>query len=379
MIAALMAATAAASARAASETVIYAFTGGSDGANPATALIYASGLLFGTAENGGKGVGVVFSVTPAGIEKTVYAFTGGNDGATPLGALTVLDGIFYGTTFNGGSSFCGGGGCGTAFSLTPAGEEHVLYAFTTEGASEPQAGLTVLGEKLYGTAPFGSAVFSLSTTGTEQEIYGFKNLGDGNDPASSLTDVGGILYGTTIYGGSGRACSNGSSGCGTVYSVTRRGVERVLYSFSGGADGSTPGDAPISVRGILYGTAGGGSSGYGVVYKLTPNGVETVLHAFAGGSDGTYPSSSLTNVHGILYGTTRTGGGTGCGGYGCGTVYAINSAGVEKIVYAFKGGADGSAPERLLDVDGALYGATANGGGTGCGGTGCGTVFKLIP
>jgi uncharacterized repeat protein (TIGR03803 family) len=381
ILAGLLTAPTLAAAGQATETVIYAFTGGSDGANPRAALINVAGTLYGTTANGGTGRGVVFSITPAGAEKPLHKFAGGKDGTDPTGALVSLNNMFYGTTEFGGSQYCGGEGCGTAFSLTRSGKEKILHAFTTEnGASEPQAGLTVLGKRLYGTAPFGSAVFSLTTVGKEKQIYEFGNPPDGNDPSAGLVNAGGTLYGTTVFGGSGVNCINGSSGCGTVYSITGKGIEKVLYSFSGGADGSEPTAAPMSVRGVLYGTASeGGPTGEGVVFKLTQDGTETVLHGFAGGSDGAYPLTSLIDVKGILYGTTSTGGGTGCDGDGCGTVFSIDAKGTEKIIYAFQGGADGSNPNGLLNVDGTLYGTTYAGGGTGCGGSGCGTVFKLVP
>jgi uncharacterized repeat protein (TIGR03803 family) len=52
------------------------------------------------------------------------------------------------------------------------------------------------------------------------------------------------------------------------------------------------------------------------------------------------------------------------------------------VIYNFKGGAsDGALPVGGLIIDrgGNLYGVTASGGGLGCLGTGCGTVFKLVP
>jgi uncharacterized repeat protein (TIGR03803 family) len=57
-------------------------------------------------------------------------------------------------------------------------------------------------------------------------------------------------------------------------------------------------------------------------------------------------------VNGTLYGTTNYG-----GKYGFGTVFSITTAGSEKVLHSFKGGADGSSPQsRLLDVNGTLYG-----------------------
>ncbi|MGA9943620.1 MAG: choice-of-anchor tandem repeat GloVer-containing protein, partial [Candidatus Cybelea sp.] len=120
-------------------------------------------------------------------------------------------------------------------------------------------------------------------------------------------------------------------GCGTVYSVRPGGAEKVLYRFSGGSDGSDPDAALVEVGGVLYGTTanGGGSgcagSGCGTVYSISTTGAETVLHSFGGSPDGATPVAALINVRGVLYGTTFYGGdGSGSGGYvGRGTVFTL--------------------------------------------------------
>jgi uncharacterized repeat protein (TIGR03803 family) len=72
------------------------------------------------------------------------------------------------------------------------------------------------------------------------------------------------------------------------------------------------------------------------------------------------------------------GGGSGCGGYGCGTVFKLAPDGTETVIHSFKGGSDGAAPQEGLMTDGAgnLYGTTVNGGSKACSG-GCGTVYTL--
>ena len=61
------------------ETVLYSFTGGADGANPAAGLIRDSaGNLYGTTSDGGaSGAGVVFKLDTTGTETVLYSFTGG--------------------------------------------------------------------------------------------------------------------------------------------------------------------------------------------------------------------------------------------------------------------------------------------------------------
>ena len=113
------------------------------------------------------------------------------------------------------------------------------------------------------------------------------------------------------------------------------------------------------------------------------SGTETTLHVFAGGNDGASPAAGLTELRGVFYGTTTAGGGTGCGGDGCGTIFSVTPGGAYNVIYSFQGGSDGQRPAaQLLVWHGALYGTTVYGGGTGCSGggyAGCGTVFRLKP
>jgi uncharacterized repeat protein (TIGR03803 family) len=116
------------------EKTLYAFMCGSDGSDPLASLVLdPAGNLYGTTLLGGQfGLGTVFEVTPAGVETVLHSFAGGSDGANPVTAL-VRDksGNLFGTTGEGGGSGCGiGEGCGTIFRLTPDGTETILYTFT---------------------------------------------------------------------------------------------------------------------------------------------------------------------------------------------------------------------------------------------------------
>jgi uncharacterized repeat protein (TIGR03803 family) len=185
-----------------------------------------------------------------------------------------------------------------------------------------------------------------------------------------VLDSKGNLYGTTYRGG--------VSGYGTVFEVTPDGRETVLYSFTGGTDGSYPaaGLAPDD-EGNLYGTTTGGGNGYGTVFKVSKTGVERVLHSFTGGADGYYPVATLVrDAKGSLYGTTVFG-----GTHGDGTVFKVTKAGVESVLYSFTGGADGNQPDAgvVFDKQGNLLGTTVNGGiaNSNCP-DGCGVVFELM-
>src|SRR5262249_15703320 len=94
------------------ETVLYRFTGGADGANPTYTghlVLDSSGALYGTTQNGGNyGYGTVYKLTPpppGGMTwslTTLYSFTGGADGRNPIsGVIFGPDGALYGAVHGG--------------------------------------------------------------------------------------------------------------------------------------------------------------------------------------------------------------------------------------------------------------------------------------
>src|SRR5580700_7513546 len=160
----------------------------------------------------------------------------------------------------------------------------------------------------------------------------------------------------------------------------------LLYQFKSGRDGSSPySNLILDPQGNLYGTTLiDGAYSNGTVFKVTPAGKETVLHSFTGtGGDGANPVAPLIrDAAGNLYGTTEYGGLFGaCGPNGCGTVFKIDPAGKETVLYRFTGVAgDGMNPQQGLvrDSKGNLYGTTSQGGIYSYGNS-YGTVFKIDP
>jgi uncharacterized repeat protein (TIGR03803 family) len=382
------------------ETVLYSFRGGEDGASSALGnlVMDKQGNLYGTTPSGGianssctsGSCGTVFKVSPAGKEKVLYRFTGGADGASPQAGLVIDQaGNLYGTTFAGGIQNCAGKGCGTVFKVSPAGQETVLYSFTGgDDGGLPIGGLVMdKTGNLYGTtedsAPltFGT-VFKLTPSGTETVLHTFTGGSDGVSPSygNLLMDTRGNLYGTTQAGGSSQG--------GTVFRVTPSGTETVLYAFKGGADGKLPfGSLAMDKQGRIYGTTslGGMPCGCGTVYRLTPSGTETVLYTFQGGADGLGPLGGVVlDSAGNLYGTTEFGGSTTCTPVTCGTVFKVSTSRTETVLHSFVlNGSDGIIPFSglLMDKQGNFYGTTAD-GGTGTGAAcpaGCGSVYKVTP
>jgi uncharacterized repeat protein (TIGR03803 family) len=203
------------------------------------------------------------------------------------------------------------------------------------------------------------------------------------------------LYGTTAHGGTGwrhnKQCQtgpppSGGEGCGTVFSITTSGEVRVLHSFKGGSDGNFPFAGLTLLNGKLYGvTLVGGTrhpcgqyigTGCGTVFEVSMSGEERIVYRFRGGKDGAAPEGTLLALDGKLFGTTYSGGDKTCDRSRCGTLFDVTASGGEEVLYRFKGGTDGGNPSAgVISAGGALYGTT-NGGGTGCYGYGCGTIFK---
>lgn len=144
------------------ESVLYRFKGGKDGDSPQSTLIQdAAGNFYGTTGLGGRrNFGTVFRLAPDGTETVLYVFRGGRDGATPLGGLTAdADGNFYGTTNEGGGACLDDYGCGVVFRIAADGSETVLHRFTAndDGASPAAGVLLHWSGKLYGTTELGGA------------------------------------------------------------------------------------------------------------------------------------------------------------------------------------------------------------------------------
>jgi uncharacterized repeat protein (TIGR03803 family) len=395
------------SAQAQAFSVIYNFTGGSDGANPSAGLtIDAAGNFYGT-NNGGSGFGTVFKLKRSGSSWTLaplYSFQQETDGDQLEDVIIGPNGSLYGTTFSGGKFYDG-----TVYNLSPpAGicqtvscpwTHTLLYNFTGGSDGGYPAGPLVFDQagNIYGTTWGGGSggdgtVFELDTLGNETVLHSFAGA-DGYEARSGLIkDEAGNLYGTTYIGGRQIYCPPSPvGGCGTVFELDTTGRFIELYLFSTPPDGAYP--VGVLVRdkaGNLYGTTLQGGTGpcsfyngrrlikvgCGTVFKLDTAGHESILYSFLGGSDGQGPLDGLVmDAAGSLYGITN--------GSGPGTVFKVDALGNETVLHRFTG-SDGANPQGHLvfDANGNLYGTTYHGGtGSNCyeGYLGCGVVFKITP
>ena len=397
-------------------TVLHGFTGGSDGGPSYSTLTPDSaGNLYGTTVWGGStncewGCGVVFELSPATgggyTESVIYSFQGGADGAGPgNGVIFDAAGNLYGTTFGGGVH----NGTGTVFELTPGGgtwTKSILYTFPGGNHGGTPEGLVFDSRgNLYGNASYGGAhnygvVYQLtpgSTGWTEHIVHAFTGGNDGAYAYGNLTiDTAGNIYGTAINGG--------AHGYGVVFEFQPQTggtwKEVALHDFTGGIDGGdASGGVVLDASGNVYGvtTLGGNTSlctaqgpGCGVVFKLTHSSsgwTESVIHTFTGGQDGATPQAQLIfDSAGDIYGTAAFGGGVSSCPYsvGCGTVFKLTPQTTGKFSVSplrrFTNRADGANPvgTLYLDASGNLFGTASAGASTACVPTGgCGTIFEI--
>jgi uncharacterized repeat protein (TIGR03803 family) len=398
---------AAVSARAQTYTNLYSFSDpgfdtitsvltNSDGGEPYGGLVLSSNVLYGTSWGGGtNGEGTVFAVNIDGTGFTnlhnfaaLSYYPGGTnfDGAKPHDTLAISGNVLFGTAAQGG-----GAGYGTVFRLNTDGTCFTnLHNFSigSDGIN-PNAGLIVSDNTLYGTAPaggLGSAgmVFRLSTDGTGytnlHSFYGGSN--DGGVANGGLLLAGGTLFGTTSGGG-------GTSGKGVVFALSTNGTGNGsgyanLYVFTGSDQPSTNNSGATPYYGLaisgdtLYGTTVyGGTNGDGILFAIETNGMGFAnLHTFTSetnsagtNSDGAYPLCTLVSSGGTLYGTAG-GGGTN----GNGTIFAFNTDGTgfttvynfipiyyfNGATYVFSGGS--SPQDGVIVSSNTLYGTTLFGG-----------------
>jgi len=234
------------------ENIFPGFSSKKDGAQPSAEVVFdKAGNLYSTTMDGGTGCrpvgcGTVFKMSNTNghwTETVIYAFKGGTDGAFPSSAL-VLDqhGNLYGTTPVGGIGPCdieNTPGCGTVFKLTPRSKglwkKTVIYS--PDGSTGGGLFGGVVFDKagnLYGTTTFYGktsqncpagcgTVFKLTPRiggrWTATTLYEFRGLADGGEPFDRLLiDKAGNIFGTTEYGGSSTYPCN-IFGCGVVFEI----------------------------------------------------------------------------------------------------------------------------------------------------------------
>jgi uncharacterized repeat protein (TIGR03803 family) len=354
-------------------TILHSFKG-SDGANPYAGLIEASDHgLYGTTTSGGnEGAGAIFTLGKDGANfALLYSFsTSGGDGQHPYGeVLEGSDGALYGSTHDGGET-----NAGTVFRLAKNGSNYMVLRRFIVGPPSPGNPFGQLLEgidhALYGTSYHGGSnnagtVFRITRDGVDFNIMHHFRQGDGYWPYAGLIEVGSTLYGTTQEGGAGRM--------GTAFRINEdaSGYSLIHHFNFSGYDGYYPLALVQGSDDGIYGvTQTGGTNADGTLFKINPDGSGyTLLHDFSFWA-GRVPFGLIQGRDGVLYGTTYQGG-TNDGG----VVYAINAdGGAYTLLHMFgTNSMQGMNPSDALEAsDGALYGTTHNGGSNSVG-----TVFRV--
>lgn len=358
------------------KTVLYTFTGGSDGGQPQSRLILDSaGNLYGTTLSGGvacpisaSGCGTVFKLSPDGTETVLHAFTGGADGAYPSYAGLVFDGSgnLYGTASLGGTGCTLPNGCGgVVFELSPSGaiwKETVLYNFCSEvNCADGQfpGGPLLMDTKgsLYGSTWEGVFELSPSAGGAwnERIIYPLSMV----DPSAGLViDASGDIFGI------GSSSYTGLP----VFELSPDGDGgwngKIIHTFpSVGNYYSVGGTLALNGKGNLFGTIDSLINGYGHVYKLTHTKTGTWQLSFLPHSSEFYREGSYAGVvldeAGNVYGAARS--------------FVYEYLAPDDYLLEKLGAIDGGN-DVILDSAGNLYGTDSYGGSFGSG-----TVFEINP
>jgi uncharacterized repeat protein (TIGR03803 family) len=360
------------------ETILHRFTGTPDGLNPQSRLVMASdGSLFGTTNRGGKnGLGTAYTVklrkdNKVGTESVIYDFgSAAFDIVTPnLGFLLGPDPQKCHEDSN---------SCASLYLNTSDAKDEKQLPDSCEGGGGDDAD-TLFGSDQGGVNGTG-AVYLLGpgTKGkslVETILYNFKPFqsGDAAFPSGELVrDCKGNLFGVTAQGG--------VNNLGAVYEVSPPAhegaawTEKVIYSFNG-TDGTIPA-GPLLLGGLgqLFGTTiSGGINGSGTVFELAPPSLaghpwlHTIVYAFTGGADGGSPGNGvISDPKGRLFGTASD------------TIFMLTAPATagsmwhETVLHTFTGPDGFTAITPLTLFNNALYGTTEQAGAFGGG-----TAFQL--
>lgn len=258
--------------------IIYTFTTNTSGAlgNPNGGLVRGGNTLYGTANQGGiTNAGSIFSLDTNGSFQLLHLFQAGTDGGHPLGTLVLSSNVLYGTASFGGTN---PGVFGTVFSISTEGTNftvlHTFGGITAGDGSDPEAGMILSGNTLYGTTRGGGTnnhgtIFSINTDGSGYTVlHSFAGLGE--LPHAALLLRGNTLYGTTA--------GNGTTTQGSVFSIGTDGSNfTLLQTFSRlestnnyvNIYGAAPGGGLAMTGNVLSGSAAlGGAFGNGTVFSL---------------------------------------------------------------------------------------------------------------
>lgn len=402
-------------ARASTFSVIHTFQGGADGAVPLARLTAdAQGNLYGTTSAGGgatacaEGCGTVFRLSPSAgggyAETVLHAFQGGADGADPVSEVALdAAGNIYGTTAHGGgSSACdararhGQHGCGTVYQIGTDGGYSVLHAFAGPAdGGFPRGGLLLARDgRFFGTTTaFGSGkplagngtMFTLTASQGGWTFETFRSFSSKVNPAvfpfTFTQDGKGWVYGpaTNTYQNGGKTCFGGIASF-NPFNPKQPYFYRQSFCFSDPLEGIVPSSIIVD-NGIEVGALSqDATSNAGAVFAFldhgphNPFGLDYMI-TFHGSPDVAQPVGLVATGRTQYYGASAAG-----GVHDLGTVFGLSPPSVpnnpwpDSILWSFSAGKDGKRPAAgPIMFDGTLFGTTS------AGGAGFGTVYGLVP
>ena len=206
-------------------------------------------------------------------------------------------------------------------------------------------------------------VAPLAHAQTYTKLHSFAGLNAPANPASGFVMSGGVLYGTTVGGGTGNE--------GTVYKINPDGSGKTtLHNFGplyqGTNDDGVLPQAALSLSGsTLYGTTShGGVSGAGTIFKVNTDGTGfTTLYDFSAATGDVFDAGGLITSSNKLFGISARGGSSNNG-----AIFSLNTDGTGfTVLYSFTDGSDGVGSEVTLVLSGnTLFGMSSpSNGGTG--------------
>ncbi len=307
-----------------------------DGCWPEGALVQGKDdMLYGAASQGGPGgSGTIFKLSPDGSGFTVlHSFEPKEEmfhnsgGASPLGLTIGADQALY------GAAELGGDGRGLIFRITSDGRRfRILHSFSdteydgsaninSDGAIPGATAIVGRGGILYGTTNVGGkggggVIYKMDPDGKHFTVlhnFQRKAKNNGAFPDGSLIlGADGYLYGCTGQGGDADG--------GIAYRMNANSTDfTVLHTFtapgSGGADGWSPSAPAFGTDGRLYGVSGGsGDTGQAMLFKFSSDGAKFFLtHSFTQKEGTSARAGMVLGRDGNLYGVSTNGGANGTG------------------------------------------------------------------
>jgi uncharacterized repeat protein (TIGR03803 family) len=315
-------------------------------------FVESTNKLYGTSKQGGaNNIGTIFSISktfdPATLS-LVYSFTGGSDGTTPDGGLLLLNNKLYGTSYT--SIFY--------YDLTSNSLHHSTFPYSQCVLYYETTSNLLYGTTLNGGVGGSGQIFSINLDlSVSNFISSNQSLGENSGGFMQLSGTR-KLYSMTTGDG-----ANGSGMIYYIDLNNNNAFTRIYSFVGGQQEANSSGKHPapnsilIEYNGKLYGTCyGAGPLKAGTIFSINPDGTGfVVMHSFTGDNGGGGSKSTLRLYNNKFYSTTSYGGPANDG-----IIFSINPDGTSFTnLHNFSSMVDGRGPLSPTIADGVLYGTTS--------------------